>query len=84
VRGLVESGEGVMSDGDIETYQAGGMWHTHVVGEPCVLSSHFGKRDAEVAGDAFACGRRVGHIVRSLLGRVQFERGYDQEDPARC
>ena len=73
-----------MSDGDIETYQAGGMWHNRVVGERCVLSSHLEKKDAEMAGRAFAGSRRVGHIMRSLLGRVQSERRYDQEDAARC
>ena len=66
-----------MSDGDIETYQAGGMWHNRIVGEKCVLSSHLKKQDAEGAGRVFAGRRQVRHIVRSLVGRVQSERRYD-------
>lgn len=66
-----------MSDGDIETYQAGGMWHNRVLGEKCVLSSHLKKQDAEAAGRVVAKHREVRHIVRSLVGRVQSERRYD-------
>jgi hypothetical protein len=66
-----------MSDGDIETYQAGGMWHNRIVGERCVLSSHLRKQDAEDAGRVLAERRSVWHIVRSLVGRVESERRYD-------
>ena len=73
-----------MSDDDIETYQAGGMWHNRLVGGRCVLSSHLLKKDAEIAGRALAKRGGVRHIVRGIAGRVQSELRYEKQPTAPC
>ena len=39
-----------MNLGEVETYQAGGLWHNHVVGHNTVLSSHETKEEARLPG----------------------------------
>jgi len=65
-----------MSGGDIETYQAGGLWHNHVQGSTLVLSSHDTKAEAEEAGREYANGIKVGHIVRTLTGGISQQNSY--------
>lgn len=57
-----------MTMGDVETYQAGGLWHNHLCGYAQVLSSHLDRQDAISAGRALAFDLRVDHIVRRITG----------------
>jgi len=68
-----------MSDGTIETYHAGGLWHNRVLGGPGVLDSHDLKRDAEWAGRRYAIERSVEHIIRNLSGRIETVNTYERE-----
>jgi hypothetical protein len=65
-----------MAKGDIETYQAGGLWHNHMEGRSQVLSSHATKVEAESAGRQYAIDLGVQHIIRSLTGQIYQQNAY--------
>jgi hypothetical protein len=72
----VATREARVSNGGIETYQAGGLWHNHVRGAARVLSSHSTKGEAEERGRRYAIELHVEHIVRSLTGRISKQDSY--------
>ena len=61
------STENVMSDGAIETYHAGGLWHNRVLGERGVLDSHDLKRDAQWHRRQHATDRFVEHVTAASV-----------------
>lgn len=71
-----------MTEGDIETYHAGGLWHNRVVGGIGVLGSYELKDEARSEGRHYAMERGVGHLVRYLSGRVESAEHYRLEQAA--
>jgi hypothetical protein len=69
-----------MSEGWLHTIYKRGVWVNEMEGVG-VISSHWSKAEAVVAGRRTARSRRIDHVIHMIDGTIELHSGHDERLP---